>query len=147
MHGIAVLRDGGRRVVLAAVNRGVHRSEDDGATFRRVSIPSPWPYTRAVVAGAANDGTVFLTNGDGPPGSWGRLFRSRDHGRNFTELPLPGETNSALWTISVKPFDPRLVSVCSNLGQIHRSADGGDFWLKMKRELGEIRCAHWRAVA
>ena len=53
VHGIEVVREGDRRVVLAAVNRGVHRSEDDGESFERVALPSPWQYTRAVVAKAS----------------------------------------------------------------------------------------------
>jgi len=146
VHGIEVVRHGDRRIVLAAVNRGVHRSEDDGESFQRIELPSPWQYTRALAAKTSNDGTLFVTNGDGPPGSWGRLFRSNDYGLSWHELELPGERNSTLWTISVHPFDPDLIFVCSNLGQIFRSMDGGDTWQKLKRELGEIRCAHWRPV-
>jgi photosystem II stability/assembly factor-like uncharacterized protein len=146
VHGISVLRRGDSRVVLAAVNRGLHRSLDDGETFERVELPTPWQYTRAVAAKADGSGTVFVTNGDGPPGSWGRLFRSRDWGATWHELDLPAERNSTLWTISVHPHDPQLVFVCSNLGQIFRSVDGGDSWTKLRRELGEIRCAHWRPV-
>lgn len=146
VHGVAVLNQEGRRIVLAAVNRGVHRSVDDGETFERVELPTPWQYTRSVVGKASNNGTVFVTNGDGPPGSWGRLFRSNDYGLTWHELHLPGERNSTLWTISVHPFDPELIFVCSNLGQIYRSDDGGDNWVKLKRELGEIRSAHWRPV-
>jgi photosystem II stability/assembly factor-like uncharacterized protein len=147
VHGIAVANQDGKRLVLAAVNRGIHRSDDDGETFVPVQLPSPWQYTRAVTAKASNDGTFFVTNGDGPPGSWGRLFRSRDYGLTWHELDLPGERNSTLWTISVHPFDSELIFVCSNLGQIFRSVDGGDTWVKLKRELGEIRSAHWRPVA
>lgn len=146
VHGICVVRQGDRRVVLAAVNRGVHLSEDDGESFRLVELPTPWQYTRAIAAKTSNDGTLFVTNGDGPPGSWGRLFRSRDFGWTWHELDLPVERNSTLWTISVHPFDPELILVCSNLGQIFLSRDGGDSWKKLKRELGEIRCAHWRPV-
>lgn len=147
VHGIAVMRRGNRRIVLAAVNRGLHRSVDDGASFERLELPNtPWQYTRAVAAKANNDGTVFVANGDGPPGSWGRLFRSRDWGDSWDELQLPARTNSTLWTISVHPHDPELVFVCSNLGQIFRSTDGGDTWVKLERELGEIRCAHWRPI-
>lgn len=147
VHGISVANQNGKRLVLAAVNRGVHRSEDDGETFTRVELPTPWQYTRSVAAKASNDGTFFVTNGDGPPGSWGRLFRSKDYGLSWHELDLPGERNSTLWTISVHPFDPELIFVCSNLGQIYRSQDGGDSWVKLKREVGEIRSAHWRPVA
>ncbi len=147
VHGIEVIREGDRRIVLAAVNRGVHRSEDDGASFQRVELATPWQYTRAIAAKSSNDGTLFVTNGEGPPGSWGRLFRSHDYGRTWHELSMPVASNSTLWTISVHPFDPELIFVCSNLGQIFRSMDGGDNWQKLKRELGEIRCAHWRPVA
>lgn len=146
VHGVAVVNQDGRRIVFAAVNRGIHRSEDNGETFQRIELPTPWQYTRAVAAKTSNDGTLFVTNGDGPPGSWGRLFRSKDYGLSWHELDLPGERNSTLWTISVHPFDPELIFVCSNLGQIYRSLDGGDSWVKLKRELGEIRSAHWRPV-
>ena len=146
VHGLAVLRRGDSRIVLAAVNRGVHVSLDDGESFEPVPLPTPWQYTRAIAAKADQTGTVFVTNGDGPPGSWGRLFRSRDWGTSWQELALPAPTNSTLWTISVHPHDPELIFVCSNLGQIFRSDDGGDSWNKLKRELGEIRCAHWRPV-
>lgn len=146
VHGVAVMRQGQRRVVLAAVNRGLHRSLDDGETFQLLELPTSWQYTRAVTPKASQDGTLFVTNGDGPPGSWGRLFRSRDWGDSWEELRLPAETNSTLWTVSVNPHDPELVFVCTNLGQIFRSMDGGDTWVKLKRELGEIRCAHWRPV-
>lgn len=147
VHGISVMRRGQQRVVLAAVNRGLHRSTDDGASFERLELPgTPWQYTRAVAAKADGSGTVFVTNGEGPPGSWGRLFRSRDWGDSWEELQLPARTNSTLWTISVHPHDPELVFVCSNLGQIFRSFDGGDSWVKLERELGEIRCAHWRSI-
>lgn len=144
VHGVAVTRENGKRIVFAAVNRGIHRSEDDGETFERVEMPTPWQYTRAVAIKPKEDGTIFVTNGEGPPGSWGRLFRSKDFGRSWTELDLPAERNSTLWTISVNDFDPNLIFVCSNLGQIFRSDDGGDTWVKLKRELGEIRSAHWR---
>ena len=32
----------------------------------------------------------------------------------------------------------------TNLGQIYRSADGGERWTKLRRELGEIRAILWR---
>jgi photosystem II stability/assembly factor-like uncharacterized protein len=144
VHGLAVMRNGGDRIVFAAVNRGVHRSTDDGETFERVELPSVWQYTRSVAARAADGGTVYVTNGDGPPGSWGRLFRSDDYGLTWRELDLPGERNSTLWTISTNAFDPDLIFACSNLGQIHRTQDAGNTWVKLKRELGEIRSAMWR---
>lgn len=146
VHSLAIMRDGGKRIVFAAVNRGIHRSEDDGESFTKVELPSIWQYTRAVVPNASGNGTVYVTNGDGPPGSWGRLFRSDDFGLSWRELDVPGKKNSTLWTISANEFDPNLLFVCSNLGQMFRSQDGGESWVKLERELGEIRSAMWRPV-
>jgi hypothetical protein len=36
--------------------------------------------------------------------------------------------------------------VCTNLGQVFRSSDGGDSWQRLPHEFGEIRALHWRAV-
>jgi photosystem II stability/assembly factor-like uncharacterized protein len=95
---------------------------------------------------ADGDATVFLTNGNGPPGSTGRLLMSRDHGRHWRDANLPGELNSTPWTVTTNPADPKLVFVCSNLGQIFRSTDGGETWTRLKRELGEVRSAVWAPV-
>ena len=59
---------------------------------------------------------------------------------------LPGDLNSTLWCIAMHPSDPNLMFVCTNLGQLFRSSDGGDSWLRLPHEFGEIRSLHWRAV-
>ena len=53
-------------------------SRDNGETFAFQELQSPWQYTRTIVPRADGDKTVFLTNGNGPPGSTGRLLRSTD---------------------------------------------------------------------
>jgi hypothetical protein len=45
------------------------------------------------------------------------------------------------------PADPQLVFACTNLGQVFRSEDGGESWIRLEREFGEIRALHWRPVA
>jgi len=147
VHGIAVTRTrAGTPRVLATTNRGLHASDDQGETWRLVELDSPWQYTRAVVTRADDPATVFLANGNGPPGNDGRLLRSRDAGDTWERLELPDNINSTVWCIATHPSDPSLMFVCTNLGQLFRSTDGGDSWLRLPHEFGEIRALHWRAV-
>ncbi|QQS14811.1 MAG: hypothetical protein IPK81_12055 [Rhodospirillales bacterium] len=146
IHGVAVVRDGGK-LVYATTNKGLHVSADNGANWEFQPLDSPWQYTRTVVPRADDDATVFLTNGNGPPGSTGRLLRSRDHGKHWDDAGLPGELNSTPWTIATHPSDPKLMFVCSNLGQIFRSTDGGESWTRLKREFGEVRSTVWQPLA
>lgn len=143
IHGIAVVRNGSK-LVYATTNKGLHVSRDNGASWSFQELQSPWQYTRTIVPRADGDATVFLTNGNGPPGSTGRLLRSRDHGQSWTDANLPGELNSTPWTVATNPADPRLIFVCSNLGQIFRSTDGGESWTRLKREFGEVRSTIWQ---
>jgi photosystem II stability/assembly factor-like uncharacterized protein len=147
VHGIAVTRtSNGAHRVLASTNRGLHVSEDQGETWRFSEIDSPWQYGRAVVTRPDDPSTVFLANGNGPPGNDGRLFRSRDGGDTWERLELPGIVNSTVWCVALHPSNPSLMFVCTNLGQLFRSADGGDSWERLPHEFGEIRSLHWRAV-
>ena len=86
---------------------------------------------------------VFLTNGDGPPGSWGRLMRSRDNGGHWEPIKLPGEVQSTMWSVATHPAEPNLLFASSCLGQIYRSDDGGETWTGLERRLGEIRHVIW----
>jgi photosystem II stability/assembly factor-like uncharacterized protein len=142
VHGLAVL---GRGLVLATTNRGLHRSEDDGEHWTWQKLDSPWQYTRAIVP-SADGRTIFLCNGDGPPGTTGRLLRSTDAGRSWQACALPGRLNSTPWCVAVHPADPRLVFACTNLGQLFRSEDGGETWRRLEHEFGEVRALHWRAL-
>jgi len=150
IHGVAVVKDAtesGGKLVYATTNRGLNVSRDNGETFSFQELDSPWQYTRTIVPRADGDKTVFLTNGNGPPGSTGRLLRSRDYGATFEDAGLPGTLNSTPWTVATHPSDPKLIFVCSNLGQSFRSTDGGESWTKLAREFGEVRSSIWQALA
>jgi photosystem II stability/assembly factor-like uncharacterized protein len=140
IHGLAVTNHGRRRV-FASTDRGLHVSDDDGDTWRLLTLDSPSSYTRAIVA--AGGGTLFVTNGDGPPGSWGRLYRSHDNGETWRRIALPGGVESTMWSVAAHPADPKLMFASAALGQIYRSTDGGESWLAIKRRLGEIRHVVW----
>jgi hypothetical protein len=144
VHGIAVVRnDNGSSTVFATTNRGLHRSTDRGQTWQFQELDSPWQYTRAIVQRPDKKGVMFMTNGDGPPGTSGRLYRSRDFGRSWQDAGLPGEVHSSIYNISTNPADPNVIFVASNLGQIYRSLDGGETWTGLKRQLPEIRNLVW----
>lgn len=143
IHDIAVIDDGGARKLLAATAVGLYRSTDDGRTWQWNRLDSPWQYTRGLKPRADLNGTVFLCNGDGPPGSRGRLLRSRDWGETWEDANLPEPTNSTPWTVAANDADPNLLFACTNLGQMFRSTDGGENWAKLPRELGEIRTMLW----
>jgi len=145
MHGIAIVHDkSGRKILYATTNRGLHRSTDNGETWQFHSLDAPWQYTRAVVPSADNDAVIFLTNGNGPPGNAGKLWRSEDYGHSWAEVQLPGGVNSTPWNVAIHPFDPKLVLVTTNLGQLFRSQDGGKTFEKMPHEFGELRAMYWR---
>lgn len=144
IHDLAILDTPGGRRMLAATNKGLHRSDDGGRRWRVVELGTPWPYTRTMTLHPSRDGTVFLTNGNGPPGSTGRLLRSRTWGDDdWEEVPLPGRLNSTVWVVAANPADPSLLFTCSNLGQVFRSTDGGGSWTRIEREFGDIRSMLW----
>ena len=122
---------------------GFHFSDDDGENWRKGTVDSPSHYMRAVAPRADHSGVVFLTNGDGPPGSWGRLMRSRDNGEHWEQVALPAQIDSTMWSVATNPADPKLLFASSCLGQLYRSTDGGETWTGLKRRLGEIRHVIW----
>ena len=143
IHGLALGSNGNRRRIHAATDLGFYTSDDDGESWEQRAIASSSRYVRAVVPRADRSGVVFLTNGDGPPGSWGRLLRSRDNGDHWEQVTLPGSVDSSMWSVAAHPADPRLLFASSCLGQIYRSDDGGESWSALARRLGEIRHVMW----
>jgi photosystem II stability/assembly factor-like uncharacterized protein len=142
IHGLNIGYHGDR-VVYASTDRGIFLSHDGGESWAQSSVDSKSGYVRAVVPRADNSGTVFLTNGEGPPGSWGRLFRSRDDGQHWEDVNLPGPVESTAWSVAVNPADPKLIFAATCLGQFYRSTDGGENWTGLKRRLAEIRHVMW----
>lgn len=146
VHDVTVVRNGSR-LLYATTNKGLHISRDDGETWQlQTPFNSPSQYTRGIKSSADDSGTVWLCNGDGPPGSWGKLLRSRDHGEHWEDAGLPGKLESSAWCVATNKADPKLLFASAALGQYYRSTDGGDHWEALPRRLGETRALIWVPV-
>lgn len=144
IHNMVIIDDLGDRRILCSTELGLHRSDDNGETWHFVDVPAaPWPYFRCMARRADTSGTLFLSVGDKPSGVTGLLLRSRDWGETWEDAGLPTPVNSTIWWIGTNPANPLLIFCCTIMGQIFRSIDGGDSWLKMGRELGELRQIAW----
>lgn len=143
LHGFLVVRPNGTRKLLASTDAGLYISGDNGGGWTMLPLPSEWQYMRSIAERPDHSGVIFMTNGNGPPGTAGKLFRSRDWGASWEDARLPGEVESSLYFLAVNPADPKLVYAAATLGQIYRSTDGGESWTALKRRLGEIRALAW----
>jgi photosystem II stability/assembly factor-like uncharacterized protein len=144
VHNVLVIA-GPPRTVFVVVNDDVWRSIDDGKTWEpaRAREVFPWHYPRGIAAKPGDTRTVFLTLGDSTPGRIGTVMRSRDAGATWENLALPGQPNSAVWTVSVAGADPDLIFAASRYGYLYRSDDGGNSWRKLWREFGEVSSVLW----
>ena len=142
VHGFAV--DGGAsRTIFATTNDGLHRSSDGGENWTYQPIDSAWQYVRSIQKQEGGCGGMLLTNGNGAPGTEGRLFRSRDRGATWTIVPLPGSVESSLYFLATHRSMPDLVFAAATLGQLFRSDNGGESWTSLKQRLPEIRAIAW----
>jgi photosystem II stability/assembly factor-like uncharacterized protein len=142
VHGFAVSTNGAR-IVFAATNAGLHTSADDGESWTFQKIDSEWQYTRTVLIAPDQHDTMLLTNGNGAPGTKGRLFRSENSGRTWSDVRLPGQVESSVYFLAAHPADPNLIFAAATLGQLFRSDDGGKSWIVLPQRLNEIRAIAW----
>ena len=141
------LRDPRDGTLYAALDLGhfgakLHRSDDDGATWTEVAVPS--------YAGLGGDPPpalklIWSLETGGPGELWagtipGGLFKSTDRGASWTlNEPLWNEPKRAEWfgggydhpgihSISVDPRDARKIAVGVSCGGVWLSEDGGGSW-------------------
>jgi len=142
VHGFAVAANGAR-TLFAATNAGLHTSADGGESWIFTAIDSDWQYTRSIVSKPGDPDVMLLTNGNGAPGTMGRLYRSGDGGQTWKDVRLPGSVESSVYFLATHPSDRNLIFAAATLGQLYRSQDGGETWIGLHQRLNEIRAIAW----
>jgi photosystem II stability/assembly factor-like uncharacterized protein len=140
IHGLAIV-PGTPRTLFATTNNDLNRSQDDGETWTPQQVKQFFPhgYCRGIIAKADDPQTLFLGNGNGPPGTTGSLQVSRDGGATWQQAALPQTPNSTIWTFAVTSACPDLVFAASVNGYLYRSRDAAATWQKCAHEFGEVR--------
>ena len=146
IHDLAICNEHGSRKLLAATALGLYSSKNDGQTWEWQKLDTPWQYTRGLELASNANGSCFLGVGDGPPGTTGRLLRSRDWGLSWERSNIPQPTNSTMWNIAVNVADPSLVYASTIKGQVFRSSDSGASWVRLEREFTDTRTLLWHPV-
>ena len=148
VHNLVIMDDRDDRLILCSTEVGLHRSNDNGASWEFQEVPAAGDliYFRCMARRADQSGVIFMSIGDKPSGQTGVLLRSRDFGTSWEKVELPGRVNTTIWWIFANPEDPRLILCASMFGEIFRSTDGGETWQRMDRFLGELREIAWQAV-
>ena len=108
-----------------------------------VKATFPWPYCRVAAAAPDDPDLIYVGAGNGPPGSEGALYRTRDRGVTWERLTLPVAPNSTIWNLGFNAADPRRLYASSINGQPLPEPDGGDSWSRLPHEFGEVRALAW----
>ncbi len=145
IHDAAVRPSGTAKTVLISTPREVFASTDKGETWQGLGVGKHFglPYCRGLALKSDDPDTVFVATGDGAAGRTGAIQRSKDGGRNWEQLALPGEPNSPIWAFATHPVDAGIIVACSHYGELYASRDAGDSWRKLPREFTEIRAVAW----
>ena len=144
IHGMAIsLAD--PQTVLVSTPREVFTSTDTGESWQSLAVGSKFSlkYCRDITVKQDDPNTMFVAAGDGAFGSTGNIQRSTDRGQTWEKISLPVEPNTPMWAFATNAADPDLILSCSHYGQLFASADGGDWWVKLRKEFTEIRGMAW----
>lgn len=126
--GFAVAPSNANRIyaLIEADSGGMYRSDDAGASWRRVSASRalqarPW-YFMTVTVDPKNPDVVYA------PGF--AFLKSSDGGLTFATRPSPHSDNHRLW---INPSNPRTMLLAHD-GGATVSLDGGDSWSSMENQ-------------
>ena len=130
---------------IATTNAGLHVSRDDGASWTMRPIDSEWQYTRSIVERPDGSGVMFMTNGDGPPGTAGRLFQVAGIIGADWEAARAASRGGKLGVFSCRQPSNYKDDLCQHPPSARSitAPDDDKSWTALKRRLGEIRALAW----
>ena len=133
------------KTVLTSTPGEIFASTDTGESWKGLGVGKQFRfrYCRSLALREDDPEVIFVATGDAAVGSTGAVQRSKDGGRTWEMLPLPVEPNTPMWAFATHPADPDRILACSHYGQLFASDDGGDSWVKLRREFTEIRALTW----
>jgi photosystem II stability/assembly factor-like uncharacterized protein len=144
IHDIVISSASPKTVVVGA-NREIFASQDNGKSWQPLGVSKrfSFPYCRGLALRTDDPQTLFVATGDEAIGSTGGIQRSRDRGQSWELLPLPVEPNTPIWAFATHPANSNRIVACSHYGQLFVTSDGGDSWIKLRREFAEVRSVAW----
>ena len=144
VHNVLVV-EGPPKTVFILVNDEVWSSTDEGESWNALGVDDVFGlrYPRGVAAKPGDPGTLFVTMGDATPGTTGNVMRSTNAGQTWDKLSLGPQPNSAMWTVSMQPWEPDTVLAASRYGYLYQSEDSGENWTKHWREFSEVSSLAW----
>jgi photosystem II stability/assembly factor-like uncharacterized protein len=127
---------------------GVLKTEDGGGQWKNIETGLPNNFGFPIAIDSNDPDTVFVIpidpdKGRIPPDAKLRVYRTKDGGRTWkaTTKGLPQEhcyVNVLRDAMAVDALDPCGVYFGTTGGQVYASADGGDSWAPIVRDLPHV---------
>lgn len=143
MHSDCILRtmvpDPRRpEVVFAGTDRGLHRSDDGGASWKLLDTALSGHVVWAMAIDPVDPNIMYA--GTGTPSTPG-IYRSTDSGKSWEQRPMeiadscPNVGIPRFTGIAVDPTDHRSIWAGIEVDGLRHSADGGDTWTEVSGAL------------
>ena len=103
-----------------------------GGVFRRPAAGGAWEELSGGLPGGAEVQAITIHPTDSNilyAGTHHGLYRSRDRGDHWEQLPFPEDEQ--VWSILIHPKDPQILYTGTSPVGVYRSNDGGDSWRKL----------------
>jgi photosystem II stability/assembly factor-like uncharacterized protein len=136
IYGLAV-HPRGPRTVFAGAEDGIYKSVDGGQSFELLDSPMNKMDVWRIAFDPTNPDTMFA--GTRPAA----LFRSRDGGRNWQQLPVdmveecPNVGVPRVTALTVDPSDNHIIWAGVEVDGVRRSLDGGETWTRIAGGLND----------
>ena len=139
------IRLSGADLLLAGTPDGMYASRDLGDTWNEFPVKRTFPHQffHDAVVKADDPDTIFVGVGESVNGQEGAIHRTRDRGATWDTVELPVECNSPIWCFAQHASDPEVLLACTHKGQLFGSEDGGQTWIKYRREFTDVRGIAW----